>query len=71
MKTYMVRSYVAVEITIDAESALEARDLASEKIQETLFPTFCYDYFEDPVVYDEDGEEMDPDEEFATEEAAE
>jgi len=63
MKTYMVRSYVAVEINIEAESAIEAIDLASEKIQETLCPTFCYDYIDQARVYDEDDEEIDADDE--------
>jgi hypothetical protein len=63
MKTYMVRSYIAVEISIDADSAIEAIDLASEKIQETLCPTFCYDYMEQARVYDEDDEEIDADDE--------
>ena len=64
MKTYMVRSYVAVEINIEAESAIEAIDLASAKIHESVCPTFDYDYMEDAIVYDEDGEEIDADEEL-------
>ena len=61
MKTYLVRSYVAVEINIEAESAYEAVELASAKIHESVCPTFDYDYMEDALVYDEDGEEIDID----------
>lgn len=59
----MVRSYVAVEINIEAESALEAVELASAKIHESVCPTFEYDYMNDAAVYDEDGEEIDINEE--------
>ena len=69
MKTYMVRSYVAVEINIDAESAADAIEQASEKVNAMLLPSDGFDYMEDAIVYDQDGEEIDIDEEL--EEAAE
>lgn len=66
MKTYTVRSYIAIDIEIEANSASEATDLAGEKIHEAVWP-MDYDYMDDARVY-VDGEEIDTDE---TEEVAE
>jgi len=62
-KTYRVRSYVSLEINIEADSAQEAIDLASAQIHQAVFDSFDYDYFEDAIVYDENYEEIDMDSE--------
>ena len=63
-KTYRVRSYVSLEINIEAASAQEAIDLASAQIHQAVFDVADYDYFEDAIVYDQDGEEIDMDSEL-------
>jgi len=67
MKTYRVRSYVSLEINIEAASAQEAIDLASAQIHQAVFDSFDYDYFEDAIVYDENYEEIDVDSELTEE----
>ena len=66
MKTYLVRSYIAIDIKIEANSASKAIDLAGEKIHEAVWP-MDYDYMDDARVY-VDREEIDIDEEDNTEE---
>jgi hypothetical protein len=61
---YTVRSYVAVEIQVEAESAYWAEELASKQIHQALQPISDYDYLEDANIYGPDGEEIDRDAEF-------
>jgi hypothetical protein len=54
---YTVRTYVAIDIEIDTEYYDVAVDQAGDKIVE-LLKGQDFDFFEDPIVYDEDGEEV-------------
>lgn len=57
MAKFIVRSYVAVELVIEAEDRDAAEDLAGIKIQ-TMLADADIDFVEDAVVYDEQGEEV-------------
>ena len=54
---YIVRSFVSIEIEVEADDKDEAVDLAGDEIN-TVLNGCDYDFFSDAIVYDEDGEEV-------------
>jgi hypothetical protein len=61
---YTVKSYVSVEIEVEADSAYYAEEQASKQIHLALQPISDYNYFENADIYGPDGEKIDCDAEF-------
>jgi hypothetical protein len=58
MAFFTVRSYVSIEITVEAEDRDEAINLASEQIAFDLQRSEDFEYCGETEVYDEEGNEV-------------